>query len=389
MIRRRHIARILLGACLLGVSPCLAGSDPGKVRLDLFYSPGCADCERLRRELLPELDSVYGGLYELAWHDLTVPESVPLLLAYQERGSDSSSGRVTLVVDHSALLVGYRTLATGLVDRVAEALERRLDPAWRPPQPPRLSAGQAQALVEARGRDLTLPVVLFGGLTDGFNPCATATLIFFLSVLAAARASARTRLLTGSAFIAASFLTYFGIGVGILAAFRRIPSLEALRRLLEIGLGLCMLPLAWLSFRDALRFRRTPCAEAVTLQVPGRIKQAIHAFTRSRLGAHGPVLGGWVAGAGVTLLESVCTGQGYAPVLAYLLKSDGTRLRTLALLALYNLLFVLPLLILFLCFHRGLQLRSLIEGSRRHLSLVKILLGVFFTVMALLLLAPR
>ena len=379
--RRLAIAGLLLAGAAFG-----ATGDVDRVRLDLFYAPGCAECERFKREVLPELDALCEGRYELVWHDMSQAESVPLLLAYQERCGDHSGGRISLVVDHSAYLVGYPVLATGLCDRVAEALVRREAPGWSPPQPPQLTAPQAQALAEARGRDLTLPVVVVGGLTDGFNPCAIATLIFFLSVLAAAHASSRTRMLTGAAFIAASYLVYFGLGVGILVAFRRLPQLAAYRRLFEVALGLGLLPLAALSFRDALRFRRTGRAEDVTLQIPGRIKRAIHAFTAARLGAAGPVAGGPAAGAGVTLLESVCTGQGYAPVLAYLLKADGPQPRTLALLALYNLLFVLPLAAVFACFHRGLQVQALLAWSRRNLVLAKLLLGLFFAAMAVLLL---
>lgn len=385
---RRGSARRVLLAALLSASGALGETnDANCVRLDLFYSPGCAECERLKREVLPELDALYEGSYALVWHDMTQVESVPLLLAYQARCGNELSGRVSLVVDHSVFLAGYPALATGLCDRVAEALARRETPGWVAPQPPQFAPGQAHGLVEARGRDLTLPVVIVGGLTDGFNPCATATLIFFLSVLAAARASGRTRLLTGAAFIAASYVVYFGLGVGILMVFRRLPHMETVRRAFEIALGLCMIPLAVLSFRDAVRFRRTQRAEDVTLQIPGRIKRTIHAFTSARLGSGWPVLGGLIAGAGVTLLESVCTGQGYAPVLAYLLKTDGSQPRTLALLALYNLLFVLPLAAVFLCFHRGLQIQTLIAWSRRNLVLAKILLGFFFAAMAALLLA--
>jgi len=356
------------------------------VRLDLFYSPGCAECERLKREVLPELDVLFEGYYELVKHDMTQVESVPLLLAYQTRSGQELSGRVSMVVDHSVFLANFEVLATGLCDRVTEALLRRETPGWVAPQPPQLTSAQARNLVEARGRDLTMPVVIVGGLTDGFNPCATATLIFFLSVLAAARASSRTRLLTGFAFIAASYVVYFGLGLGFLVFFRRLPHMEAIRRAFEIVLGLCMVPLAALSFRDAYRFRRTRRAEDVTLQIPGRIKRAIHAFTSDRIGSCGPVLGGALAGAGVTLLESVCTGQGYAPVLAYLLKAGNSQPRTLALLAVYNLLFVLPLAAVFCCFHRGLQIQVLIAWSRRNLAFVKVLLGLFFAAMAALLL---
>ena len=124
----------------------------------------------------------------------------------------------------------------------------------------------------------------------------------------------------------------------------------------------------------------------MTLQIPKNIKTSIHSFMNSRLGVGGPILGGLVTGAGVTILESVCTGQSYVPVLMYMIKTDSSNLWTWSLLLTYNLLFVLPLAAVFVCFHRGMQLKSLIDWSKRNLVVVKILLGLFFTAMAILLL---
>ena len=147
-----------------------------------------------------------------------------------------------------------------------------------------------------------------------------------------------------------------------------------------------MIPLAALSFRDALRFRKSHRPGDVTLQIPKKIKDRIHSFMNSRLGASGPVVGGLVTGAGVTVLESVCTGQSYVPVLMYMVKGNCSDLCSWVLLVTYNLLFVLPLTIVFICFHRGMQLKALISWSRDNLVVAKILLGFFFAAMAVLLL---
>jgi cytochrome c biogenesis protein CcdA len=69
-----------------------------------------------------------------------------------------------------------------------------------------------------------------------------------------------------------------------------------------------------------------------------------------------------------------------------MLKRDCSDFTSWILLITYNLLFVLPLTVVFICFHRGLQLTSLINWSKRNLVVVKILLGFFFAAMALLLL---
>ena len=380
--------KIACAALLLFASACSAGAaaTEEQVSLDLFFTPGCTECERVKSEVFPELESRFEGLYKLTRHDMTVSETVPLLLAYQQRCGNAENGRVSLIVDHTSFLSGYETISTGLFDRVDEALVSRQDPDWAPPAPPVIKEKEARALVRARASAFTISAVIAGGLLDGFNPCAISTLIFFMSVLTIAKASKRVRLLVGVSFITASFLVYTGLGLGFLYAFRQAPNFPLVKKVVEIALGLCMIPLAALSFRDAFRFRKSQRPDDVTLQIPKGIKNKIHAFMNSRLGAGGPVLGGFVTGAGVTILESVCTGQSYVPVLMVVLQDDVSDLCSWLLLITYNLLFVLPLAAVFVCFHRGMQLKALIDWSKRNLVVVKILLGVFFSAMAVLLL---
>ena len=370
----------------VGLTACAHADMAEQVRLDLFFSPGCTECDRVKREVLPELEAQFEGFYELVDHDMTQPETIPLLVAYQERCGNRDNGRVSIVVDHTVFLSGHEAIAAGLLDRVNAALVARQDPSWRAPRAPDLADGEADEVVRRTADGLTFSVVALGGLLDGFNPCAVSTLIFFMSVLAVAKAARRTRLLVGVSFISASFLVYMGLGLGFLYVFRQAPNFATVKKVVETVLGLCMIPLAVLSFRDAFRFRRSQRPDDVTLQIPKAIKTRIHGFMHSRLGTGGPILGGLVTGAGVTVLESVCTGQSYVPVLMYMLKKDCANYCVWLLLIVYNLLFVLPLAAVFVCFHRGMQLTALIDWSKRNLVVVKILLGLFFSAMAVLLL---
>lgn len=364
---------------------CLyAAAEPEPVQLDMFYSPGCSECEKVKADVLPEVEELFFDQYELHRHDLTKPETIPLLLAYQERCGNRQNGKVSIVIDRSIFFSGYDVISTGLVDCVNEALVRRQIPGWILPDPPPLS--EENTAVKERAGTLTLSVVAFGGLIDGFNPCAISTLIFFISILVVAKVDKRIRLLVGISFITASFLVYMALGLGFIFAFRQAPDFDLVKKIVEVVLGLCMIPLALLSFRDAFRFRKSERPDDVTLQIPKKIKTRIHSYMNSRLGVGGPLIGGFITGAGVTLLESVCTGQSYIPVLMYMLKDNISNISAWGLLVTYNLLFILPLTVVFVCFHRGMEITALISWSKRNLVVTKILLGLFFTAMALLLL---
>jgi len=378
---------ILPAACLLfALGQPLRADIAEQVRLDFFYSPGCSECDRVKREVFPDLEARYGDYYELVHHDMNRPETIPLLLAYQDRCDNHDNGLVSIVVDHTVFLSGFEAISSALSDEVNAGLSRRQSRSWRPPAPPRLSVEEQRDLVCARAGALTFTLVVIGGLTDGFNPCAISTLIFFLSLLAVLKVGKRTRLLVGVSFIAASFVVYTGLGLGFFFAIKRVPRFDVFKTYFELAVGLGMIPLAFLSFRDAIRFSKSGSPGDVTLQIPKGIKARIHTVMRSGMGMGGPLVSGALIGAAVTLLESVCTGQGYLPVLTYLVKEGTSSLQAWVLLILYNLLFVTPLAVVFVCFHRGMQITLLIDWSRRNLVVVKILLGVFFSAIAILLL---
>src|SRR3990170_2369057 len=69
---------------------------------------------------------------------------------------------------------------------------------------------------------LTLPLVIIAGLIDGFNPCAFAVLLLFITFtmgMLQFQANYRYGLMkVGSIYISGIFITYVLIGVGILSA---------------------------------------------------------------------------------------------------------------------------------------------------------------------------
>jgi hypothetical protein len=221
---------------------------------------------------------------------------------------------------------------------------------------------------------------------DSINPCAIATLVFFISLLAVARVQGRVLLAAGTAFCVAAYVTYFVIGFGLLRAFYLFAGYRLLQQTINAAMVALVLAFAWLSFRDAWRYQRTRDPRVVVLQLPERLKRQTHTVMRRGLKARHITLGGLAIGSLVTLLEAVCTGQVYVPTLVYLIKSGTAVGHSLAYLALYNFLFILPLIVVFLLTYRGLQFQKLQEWSRREVVVSKILLGCFFLAMAALLL---
>ena len=95
--------------------------------------------------------------------------------------------------------------------------------------------------------------------------------------------------------------------------------------------------------------------------------------------------GGLVVGTTVTALESVCTGQVYVPTLVLVAKEGGAASgRAWSYLLLYNAMFIVPLASVFTLTFFGLRTQTLLEWSKKNVVVSKVLLGIFFVAMAVL-----
>lgn len=367
-------------AGLLAALAVRASDAPPPVIVDFFYEPGCVECRQVREEVLPVLASRFEGFYRLDEHDVGVVSNMALLVAYQQRLEMGKRNEpVSMVVDYAHAFAGVRAIREGVAERVERSIEERLAPGWAPPEPIRAEGG-AGAAAERAGA-FTALAVAGAGLADGINPCAISTLVFFMSLLAVARVRGRGLLAMGLSFCLASFLVYLALGFGLLGVIHKLNAFPAIRLLVGRVMLTLLGVLAFLSFRDAWRFHRSGRAGDVTLQLPDGLKRRIHGVMRDRLKTGSLLLGGFVIGASVTALESVCTGQLYLPTLVVVLHLGLGRARELGLLLLYNVMFVTPLAVVFALVYQGLKTERLLDWSRRNVVPSKVALGLLFLAM--------
>jgi cytochrome c-type biogenesis protein len=191
---------------------------------------------------------------------------------------------------------------------------------------------------------LTVPAVLAAGFADGFNPCAFALLVLFatytLTLVNAVTSdgsptlAARRRLLgAGSLYVGAVWVTYFVIGLGLLSFLSWLGQDHLVARVASI---LALLMALWM-LKDVFLPGVGPSMMAPA-GTHGRMHRAIE---RGGLG------GMLVAGVLVGVCIVPCSGAMYLQITAVLHASGGGP-TGIALLALYNIAFIVPLLILLL-----------------------------------------
>ncbi len=339
-----------------GVACPSIGNDT--VCLVFFYSPTCAHCMDAKHKL-GDLQARYPltvtSYIELANPDLLSRYYAAFNVSVQERGS-------------FAVFAGDRHYGhLGDFDELEQYIQAHADEGLPCPEP------AAKGDAEKQVRELTVLTVIAGGLIDGVNPCAFATLVFFIAYLERARQKRRTLLAIGIAFSAAVFTGYLLIGVGLLEFYYGIEQLGVISHYVYLFAGCFALAVAAVNLVDVVRVRRE---EQTVLQLPRFLKRRRGRLIRVLTGEHGvAVLAGlaFATGLGISLLEFVCTGQVLFPVMAVIKQSSPLWMTAFGYLLLYTAMFIVPLLVVLALFYAGYTSEKLGAWQRRHHGAVKLL----------------
>jgi cytochrome c biogenesis protein CcdA len=365
-------ARVLILALVFCAASAVAqAKEREKLVIHFFGSSACAQCLEIIDDILKPVAAEFPDEISLHIHDIKEPEGFQLMMRMEEAHEVPETSPQELYVGNSYIL-GYEAIKAQARKLIADYLNHPVG--WK------TKAVTVDETLEhdlrKRIRRFTFLGVLAAGLVDGINPCAIATVIFLVSFLARQRRPHSQVLVVGLTFTGAVYLTYLLLGVG---AFKALTALS-LYRWLSTAIRWSAVAFAGavgvLSFWDAAAYKRTGDTGEITLQLPKPVKLRIHRIISDKMTASHLVTGAVVTGVLVTLLEAVCTGQVYLPTIILMTRASGLRLEGWLYLLFYNFLFVLPLLVITVFAYRGLTWNKLAKLTQRHLTLLKILLGV-------------
>ena len=226
---------------------------------------------------------------------------------------------------------------------------------------------------------LTLPTVLASGVADGLNPCAFALLVLFatytLTMVNAVTADgsptllARQRLLgAGSLYVGAVFVTYFLIGLGLFSFLAWLGQDHLVTR---VAVVLALVMALWM-IKDIVLPGWGPAMAA---------PHATHGWMQRAM-ERGGLAGMLIAGALVGICTVPCSGAIYLDIVA-VLHASGGGVTGFALLALYNVAFIVPLLVLLAAVSNRRVLGQLGRWNRANSPWVKAGLAVAVIAMSL------
>ena len=181
--------------------------------------------------------------------------------------------------------------------------------------------------------------------------------------------------------------TCFLLGLGLLGAVKSFSVSHGLSSGLACGVAILAFALAGWSLIDAVRYARTGDARQMTLRLPKSVKDRIHKVIRTGLTTRGLVIGSVSVGFLVSILESLCTGQVYLPTIVFMTRAPGLRAAAMGYLLLYNLMFVVPLVMIRSMTYFGVRSEALGAFLRRRLAMVKCGMALLFAGLGALVLA--
>jgi len=384
---------VLLVPLLGPASPVAAQPAEARQAAHIFFSAGCADCWPYTEKVLIPALQARGAALDPRIHDYTAPDERKLLLEIAdsiELPRSVADSLYAFVPTSKGMLVVLGHVPPNLIDAALSAPDRppRLV-IWQPemhgtPSEYRLWAWSgkvitfpidtpfeqalAQAVISAGPLPIgeanlaqLLPAVIVTGLLDSVNPCAFAVILLLIAFLFTLRKSRDRILQLGLVYIGMIFLVYFAIGLGLLGTVRLSDEPHFVARLgawLLIGLGVLNL------------------IEHYIPQFPVKLHMPAFAGTRAReLIAKASLPATIAAGLLVGLCTFPCSGGIYVSVIT-LLNAKTTLAWGVSYLALYNVMFVLPLLVILMAAGNRVTAKAWAGWERHHALDIRLWYGV-------------
>jgi cytochrome c biogenesis protein CcdA len=210
--------------------------------------------------------------------------------------------------------------------------------------------------------DPSLAVITIAALVDSINPCAIAVLLILLGSLMATT-DKRKVAITGLFFAAGLFVAYFLAGLGLFHALNLI----SLAKWLHLIVGIMAIIIGLLNIKDFFWYG----AGGFITEIPRRWRPTMKNILSK---IHSPIPA-FLIGFVIIFFELPCTGGPYLFTLGYL--AGIPKVSLIPTLLYYNLIFILPLLIITALIYFGYSnIEKANEWKERNIKILHLVAGI-------------
>ncbi len=338
------------------------------IRLHFFWSKTCPHCQKAKpfiSDLVQSKDWLELNSYEISGN----PENAALYKVLSEKiGEENFAVPAFLFCEQ--VVIGYldeQTTGALLRDQLLKCRDS-LFPDKKKIPIKTLEVNRTKVSIPFLGEfnpeNMSLPVftIIIAGL-DAFNPCAFFVLLLLLSLLTNAKDRKRM-LLVGGIFVFFSGFIYFIFMAAWLNIFLYLGEL----RFITIIAALVATGVSLINIKDYFLFKK-----GVSLSIPDSAKPGLYGRVRGLMNASSLptlIMGTIMLAVVANSYELLCT-SGFPMVFTRILTlNDLPSWGHYLYLAFYNIIYVIPLMIIVLLFIKTLGSRKLSEKEGRILKLI-------------------
>ncbi|MBM3713415.1 MAG: hypothetical protein FJW56_08285 [Actinobacteria bacterium] len=349
----------------------IAEETAGIIKIYIFYSIDCDSCSRVLDAL--EKLKLENPVLSLETYELSENNNAGILFyLFDKTGIKETDYEIPVIFLGKYVFLGEEQFNEKFKTRLEELLANNDFNDKTGEIIKKYHAENTEDKTLAEKNYIRIPVVVMSALADSINPCAIGVIIILISSIIASR-NRKYALIAGITYIAVIFIVYFLLGIGFIYFTRSIQ----IPKLFFTVLGAILIILGLFSAKDFFWYQK-----GFSLGIPEPIKQVIGKNIYKTT-----LVSILLIGVLISIFEATCSGAVYFGILS-LISQSGMKISSLLILALYNFIFILPLLVILIVFYFGIPARKVqrlfIQKNRRIYRLVLgailIFLGIYLIV---------
>jgi cytochrome c biogenesis protein CcdA/glutaredoxin len=325
--------------------------------LVIFHGDGCPHCARAL-EFLEEMEEKYTSFVVEDYEVYSSQDNRDLLYSVADSYGIEVTGVPTLFINDKTI--------KGFSDSRKEEIEEEINFCLENDcvHPLEFVGGSGGST-----KHLTIPAVLGAAAVDAINPCAFAVLIILLTTILNSGNKKRA-LYSGIAFALAIYLSYFLMGLGFYSAIQA----TGITNTFFMAVAVFAIVLGLLNLKDFFWY-----GKGILMEVPRKWRPKMKKLLKSVTS----IPGAFIMGLIVSLFLLPCTSGPYLVILG-LLAETTTKAYAIFLLLIYNLIFILPMIIITFLVYFGLTTTGKAEQWRQNkLKILHFIAGIVLILLGL------
>ena len=319
----------------------------GEKNVYFFWAVGCPHCENVKDNgILEEVDKIENvNVYQLEVYNNQENRDKYTKFADDLEISQYERGVPFLVIECQkgySYFIGDSPIINNLKEAVISCT-------------PMKEVSTEVSSDNPNSQTLTLGSIIIAALIDSINPCAFGVLIFLLATMLS-MASSKRALKYGLIYVFIIFSVYFLAGLGIM---KIITTFSGVMNYIITFAGILVLIGGIIEIKDFFWY-----GKGVSLRIPVSMKPTLEKMTQK-----GTIWAVILLGIVVALVELPCTGGIYLAILSlmHVNKTFG-----IPYLLLYNIIFILPLIVMVLFAYYGTKTEKIsgwVERNKKYMRL--------------------